>query len=200
MSARRSKLPSVGTLCVLLALCHPVTGLAEKADRDRPVNIDADRMTVDDNKQVAVFEGRVIITQGTLQLRGERVTVKQDSAGFQNGIVIGSPASFRQKRDGADEWVEGEAERIEYDGKKEFVEFFNRAMLRRKQDEVRGNYISYDTKTEFFRVQASKGSSEQAEQSSRVHAVIQPKNKDESKPVPAPDPKPAPEIAGPNPK
>jgi lipopolysaccharide export system protein LptA len=181
-----------------------VAGLAEKADRDKPVNIEADRMTVDDNKQVAVFEGRVVITRGTLQLRGERVTVQQDSTGFQYGVAIGSPATFRQKRDGADGWVEGEAERIEYDGKKEFVEFFNRAMLRREQDEARGNYISYDSKTEFFRVQASKEATERPGQSSRVRAVIQPKNKDkdkdEPKSAPASDPKPAPGIAGPNPK
>jgi lipopolysaccharide export system protein LptA len=172
-----------------MLLCRSPAGLAEKADHAKPVNIEADRMTVDDNKQVSLFEGKVVITQGTLQLRAQRVTVQQDAKGFQFGVAVGNPATFRQKREGADEWIEGEAERIEYDGKKELVEFFNRARLRRKQDEVRGNYISYDSKTEFFRVQSAKDATDPAgaaSQDSRVRAVIQPKEKDKGDAKPAP--------------
>lgn len=169
-----------GLLCAALTLGHAATAMAEKADRDKPVNIEADRLTVDDNRQVSVFEGRVVITQGTMQLRADRVVVRQDSDGFQFGTATGNLATFRQKREGVDEWVDGEAERIEYDGKKEFVEFFQRAKLRRDLDETRGNYIAYDAKTEFFRVQSAKDASPTAasQQNARVRAIIQPKAKD----------------------
>jgi lipopolysaccharide export system protein LptA len=205
-----------GLLCAALTLGHAATVVAEKADRDKPVNIEADRLTVDDNRQVSVFEGRVVITQGTMQLRADRVVVRQDSDGFQFGIATGNLATFRQKREGVDEWVDGEAERIEYDGKKEFVEFFQRAKLRRDLDETRGNYIAYDAKTEFFRVQSAKDASPTAasQQNARVRAIIQPKAKDNpaapassvgAKPAAAAPAssiglKPAPGIANPRPE
>jgi lipopolysaccharide export system protein LptA len=140
-----------------------------------------------------------------MQIRGDRVVVRQDAEGFQFGTATGTLATFRQKREGVEEWVDGEAERIEYDGKKEFVEFFNRAKLRRDLDESRGNYISYDTKTEFFRVQSAKDAPvvTGAPQNARVRAVIQPKSKDKpAAPAPASpvNLKPAPGISNPRPE
>jgi lipopolysaccharide export system protein LptA len=188
----------------MLALWHAGPATAEKADKDKPVNVEADRLTVDDNRQVSVFEGRVVVTQGTMQIRGDRVVVRQDADGFQFGTATGNLATFRQKREGVDEWVDGEAERIEYDGKKEFVEFFNRAKLRRDLDETRGNYIAYDSKTEFFRVQSAKDvpvAGNTAQQGARVRAVLQPKGKDKpaapAAPVSPANLKPATGIANP---
>ena len=120
----------------LLALALVVVGPAhaERTDRDKPVNIEADRMMADDQKQTAVFEGRVVLTQGTFVLRADKLTVKQDPQGFQIGVAVGSPATFRQKRDGVDEWIDGEALRIEYDGKAERVELFDKARINRDKD------------------------------------------------------------------
>jgi lipopolysaccharide export system protein LptA len=167
-------------LAVLLAV-SAAGAQAERGDRDKPVNIESDRMTADDAKQVAVFDGRVVLTQGTFQLRADRLTVRQDKDGFSFAVAEGKPATFRQKRDGVDEWVDGEALRIEYDGKKEFIELFDRARLTRDKDEVRGNYISYDSRTEFFTVQNSKEFKPTPAKDGRVRAVIQPK-KSEDKP------------------
>jgi lipopolysaccharide export system protein LptA len=150
---------------------------AERADRDKPVNIEADRMMADDAKQVAVFEGGVVLTQGTFQLRADKLTVRQDKDGSQYGVAVGKPATFRQKRDGAEEWIDGEALRIEYDGKAERVELFDQARVRRDKDEVRGNYISYDTQSEIYRVQGAKGAVDAQTEKTRVRAVIQPKKK-----------------------
>jgi lipopolysaccharide export system protein LptA len=201
--ARNKIIRTIAPLCAAIMLLHPGSAGAEKADRDKPVNVEADKLTVDDNRQVSVFEGRVVVTQGTMTLRADRVVVRQDSDGFQFGTATGNLATFRQKREGVDEWVDGEAERIEYDGKQEFVEFFTRAKLRRDLDESRGNYISYDTKTEFFRVQSSKDAPvvSGAPQNARVRAVIQPqaKNQPASPATPASPVslKPAPGIANP---
>jgi lipopolysaccharide export system protein LptA len=168
---------------------------AEKADRDKPVNIESDRMNADDTKKTAVFDGKVVLTQGTLTIRGDRIIVSQDAQGFQRGTAIGQPATFRQKRDGVNEYVEAEADRIEYDGKADKVEFFNRARLHRDcGDDVRGNYISYDSKTEFFSVN-SGGSADAAKNAGggRVSAVLMPKTPtaDPASPCPAAAGRPA---------
>ncbi|MGH8642455.1 MAG: lipopolysaccharide transport periplasmic protein LptA [Burkholderiales bacterium] len=183
--------------CCFLAALAPAAG-AEKADREKPVNLEADRVTIDDAKQLAIFEGNVVLIQGTLQIRGDRMEVRQDKEGFRNGTTWGNPASFRQKREGFDEFIEGWAERLEYDGRAQTMQMFNRAQLTRGQDEVRGNFISYDGRTEFFQViggGAQAAAPDNAE--GRVRAVIQPKPKE---PPPASPPvslKPAEGIAKP---
>ncbi len=160
--------------CCAALLAGPAR--AERADRAKPINLESDRMHVDDAAKSSVFEGKVVMTQGTLSIHADRVTVRQDKDGYQYGSASGNPASFRQKRDGADEYVEGEAERIEYNGKLDKVEFFNRARLRREPaDEVRGSYISYDSRTEYFTVNGGAGPKASAGSGDRVHAVIQPR-------------------------
>lgn len=172
---------SFGTL--LLCACFALlagSAHAERADRGKPINLESDRMQVDDVQKVSVFEGKVVMTQGTLSIRADRVTVRQDKDGYQYGSASGNPATFRQRRDGASEYIEGEAARIEYDGKLDRVEFFDRARLKREPaDEVRGNYISYDSRTEFFTVTGgtgpATGGSAGGTSGGRVHAVIQPR-------------------------
>ena len=184
------------TLCMLTALALPAS--AEKADRDKPVNLEADRVTIDDAKQIAIFEGNVMLTQGTLQIRGDRMEVRQDKEGFKQGTTWGSPATFRQKREGYDEYIEGWAGRIEYDGRVETLQMFNRAQLKRGQDEVRGNYISYDARSEFFQVTGvSPNTPVSSEPEGRVRAVIQPKSKEKPPAAPPVSLKPAEAITKP---
>lgn len=166
-----------GLLLMVAATSGVLPVHAEKADRSKPINVEADRMTADDAKQVAVFEGRVVLVQGTFTLRADRLTIRQDKDGAKFGVAVGKPATFREKREGVDEWIDGEAERIEYDGKVEKVELFIRARLWRDKDEVRGNYISYDQKTEFFQVQHAKDSPAGGGEAGRVRAILQPKPK-----------------------
>jgi len=187
------------SVLALLAWCV-LPAHAERADRDKPVNLEADRVTVDDVKQSATFEGNVILTQGTLMIRGDRMVVSQDANGFKHGAAFGNLASFRQKREGHDEYIEGHAERIEYDSKAETLQMFNRAYLKKNLDDVRGNYISYDAATEFFRVVGGgKQAATPSNPEGRVRAVIQPKSKDKPAAA-APAPLtliPAPDVANP---
>lgn len=169
---------------------------AEKADRNKPIHLEADRVTVDDAKQISTFSGNVVLTQGTMILRGDKMEVRQDKDGFRQGTVWGNLAYFRQKRDGYDDFVEAWSERIEYDSRADKVQMFSRAMLKRGQDEVRGNYISYDANTEFFQVVGGGTQSASARPGEgRVRAIMQPKPKDTPAPSPAvplkPDERPA---------
>lgn len=158
-----------------------VAAHAEKADQDKPVNIEADRVTVDDIKGIQTFEGNVQLIKGTLIIRAARIVVTQDDDGYQRGVATGTETvlpRFRQKREGINEYIEGEAERIEHDAKGEKTEFFNRAWVKSGLDEVRGQFISYDAKTEnYFVTSGPNGTRAKPGSSERVRAVIQPKNK-----------------------
>ena len=105
---------------------------AEKADRNKPMNVEADALRYDDLKQVSVFTGNVVLTKGSIIIRGAQLEVRQDPDGYQFGVVTGSaasPAFFRQKRDGLDEFIEGDGETIEYDGRADTVRFIKKAQL-----------------------------------------------------------------------
>lgn len=163
-------------LCAAATLCQ-----AEKADRSKPVNLEADRVTVDDINKVHVFEGRVTLSQGSLVIRGDKIVVKQDAEGYQSGIATANPgavAYFRVKRDGKDEYTEGEAERIEHDARTEVTKFFNRAWVKSGLDEVRGQYIMVDGIKENYSVTSGPAGSVTPGRDNRVRAVIQPKNKE----------------------
>ena len=160
-------------------LCGPA--LAEKADKDKPTSIEANRMSSDDARRMSIFEGNVVLTKGTIVVRAERIVVRQDADGFQISTATGKPARFRQKGDPKGDkeglWTEGEALRIEINDHDEKVELFERARVTRDQDVVTGEYIFLDQRSEYFSVSAGKG----AAASERVKTVIQPKTKPEAK-------------------
>ncbi len=99
----------------------------------------------------------------------------QDQNGFAHGTATGHLASFRQKREGFDEYVEGYGERIEYDTQSETVDFFGQARMIRKQDEVRGDHITYNAKTEIFQVHSAPNQAADASGKGRVRVILQPK-------------------------
>lgn len=162
---------------LLSGLLAPPPVLAERADRNQSLQLEADSATVDEASRTSIFTGKVVLTQGTLVIRADKMTVKQDDRGFQYATALGSPASFRQKREGLDEYVEGWGERMEYDSKADKLQLFGQARLKRGQDETNGNYISYDAVSEFFQVTGGKEAATKANPGGRVRAVIQPKNK-----------------------
>lgn len=168
----------------LFAFCLPGDkALAERADRDKPMNLEANRITIDDAKKVQVFEGNVQLIQGTIVVRAEKILVSQDADGFQRGTALGGSgrlATFRQKREGKDEYIEGEAERIEYFGKADKVELFGQAHVKSGLDEVHGQYISYDGTTENYVVTGGPADATKGGKPERVRAVIQPRQSKES--------------------
>jgi lipopolysaccharide export system protein LptA len=145
---------------------------AEKADRDKPVNLEADRVTLDDIRKVSVYQGNVILSQGTLLLRADRVQVTQNVRGLERVSATGRPVAFRQKLDDREEFIEGFADRIEYNGITSQLELIGQARLRRGTDELRGAQISYNADTEFYTVAGEPGAQTP---SGRVRAVIRPK-------------------------
>jgi lipopolysaccharide export system protein LptA len=149
---------------------------AERGDRSQPLTIEADKSsTVDLARQVVVFQGNVVITQGTMRIEADRVEVRETPEGWRSALATGTAAQaarFRQKRDGVDETIEGQAQRIEYDGRADTVRLTGNAVMRRLRgtapaDEVTGQSITYDNVNELFSV--SGGNSQ-----GRVRAVLTP--------------------------
>lgn len=184
------------TLALAIALAGAATpSFAAKGDSEAPTQVESDRMQYDDAKQINVFVGNVVLTKGTIRLVADRLVVRQDPDGYQYATATGDPARFRQKRDApGNQWIEGHAMQIDYDGKSETVHLQRQAMLQRTDDgrvvdEVHGKDILYESRTEFFTVEGGDARSGSAENpGGRVRVVIQPR---EDKAAAAPKP-PAP--------
>ncbi len=165
---------------------------AEKADRNKPMNVEADALRYDDLRQVSVFTGRVVVTKGTIVIRGARVEVKQDPEGYQFGTVTAEPgkrAFFRQKREGLEEFIEGESQTIEYDGKADRVKFIGTAEMRRLRgtavnDEITGSVITYDNTTDVFNVDGGVAGGAPATPGGRVRATLAPRAAASATPAP----------------
>jgi lipopolysaccharide export system protein LptA len=167
------KLPSA--LAVALALlCLPVQ--AERADRDQPTNIEADKLHYDDVKQTTVFTGNVVLTKGTIVIRGDRMVLRQFPGGGQTAVATGKRASFRQKRDGMEQIVEGFANEIHYDSRDETLRLVGNSLVKRLEcdvaiDELTGGVIVYNARSEQVEVDGkAPGAS-----SGRVRIIIQPR-------------------------
>ena len=156
----------------LLALAM-AAARAEQADSTKPIEIEANRMSADDARRMNVFEGNVVVTRGTLNIRADRIVVRQDAEGNQFATATGNPVRFRQRQDAKPPdkegvWMEGEAKRIELDEKAGKIELYEDARVNRGGDEVKGNYILVDQRSDFFTVTPGRGDG-------RVRATIQPK-------------------------
>ncbi|MER2538775.1 MAG: lipopolysaccharide transport periplasmic protein LptA [Azonexus sp.] len=164
---------------LLIATLFSGAAVAERADRDKPLQLEANRISIDDAKKIQILEGDVVLIKGTMVLKSDRVVIVEDQYGFQKGTAFGGKnglARIRQKREGREEYMEGEAERIEYNTSNEVAELFHRAWVKSGEDEVKGDYIWYDGISEKYLVTAGETRDIKAPPA-RVRAIIQPKNK-----------------------
>ena len=181
----------MATACAALAMSwYAPQARAEKADRDKPTQIEADHMTSDEVRRVAIFEGNVTVTQGTMTVRADRIVVRQDADQLRHITATGNPVRFRERADAAGgtpgAWIEGQAQRVEIDERDEKVDLFDGARVTREGDEVRGEHIALDQRAESFSVSGGAQAPE-----GRVRAVIQPKTQapaNPTKPADAPAP------------
>ncbi|MDB5817046.1 MAG: lptA [Rhizobacter sp.] len=174
-------------ITAVTTLAVSTTVQAERADRSKPLEIQADDGGgYNFLKQRGTFNKNVVATKGSMVLRSDSLEVWETPEGYQQGIATGTsakPATFSQKRDGIDESIQGQAQRIEYDGRTDTYKLTSGAVVRRMRggtvaDEVTGNVITYDNTTEIFNVNngtAPAGSSAAASQPrGRVRVTLTP--------------------------
>lgn len=162
-------------LCLVLS-SHAALSFAERADREKPLQMEADRVTVDDARQISTFEGRVQMRQGTLLIEAGKIVVIQDKKGFNQITATGQPAHFRQKLDGVNEYADGFGERIVYDTSTDIADFLGQARVTREGDDVRGEHIIYNTRSGVFQVFGASSKSPDTPNQGRVTIVIQPRD------------------------
>ncbi len=170
--------------CALALVALAAPAHAEKADRLKKMEVESDQPgKVDLQNQIVVFNGNVVVSKGTMLIRASHIEVRESPEGYQTAIALGSPqrlASFRQKRDGVDEFIEGEAERVEYDSKADTVRFINKASVKRLRgtvvaDEVTGALITYNSTAELFTVSGGASAATPANPTGRVRVVLTPR-------------------------
>jgi lipopolysaccharide export system protein LptA len=172
-------------LCLLAAVFTAQMAIAEKADRDKPMNVEADTLKHDDQQQLTLFTGKVLMTKGTLVLKAARMEVKQDKLGNQVATLWANPGErifFRQKREGLDEYTEGEAETVIYNSQADTLTLTQRAELRLLRgalvaDRIQGQQILVNNTTEIFTVDGKANVTGSPNDSQRVKATITPRPK-----------------------
>ena len=181
----------IKTLCLslMLGLVSPSL-FAERADRTKPMTVEADHFVHDEARRISKFQGKVILTKGSLQIRADEIEVIEDQEGYQSATALGKPAEFRQKREAVNEMIEGQARKLFYSARDEIVRLEDAAEMRRvvegkAADLMQGELIVYDSRKERYEVNragspASSTSAQASNPSGRVRVVIQPKA--ESKP------------------
>jgi len=175
---RRSRNAAVLFLLAALAAALASPARAEGADKEKPINFSADQPAeVDFEKRIGTLKGNVVITQGTLSIKADRIDFKQNADNSLSATAYGNPIAFRQKKDDSDEFYEGFAQKAVYDGTKDLLELFDRALLRQSSDEIRSNYISYNSKSGIFRAEGRPDTPGTAEgPGSKVRGTFQPKS------------------------
>jgi lipopolysaccharide export system protein LptA len=170
------------TLLALAPSLLAPAALAERADRTKPLTMESDQpCTVDLVRQVSICTGNVVIAQGTLVIRADRVELREGADGYRNATAIGAsgkPATYKQRRDGGEEQLEGSAERVEYDARADTLRFVGSAQVRRMRgsvpsEDIQGSVIVWDNAAELFSVQG--GTATPSNPGGRVRAVLSPR-------------------------
>jgi len=165
-------------MACLLATIAPAA-LAERADREKQIVVAGDRAIADDAQKTLVFDGNVVITQGTMRMTANKVTVREDKDKHQYYVANGAPVTFRQKRDNVDEWIEGFADRAEFDDRNDVLKLFNRARVKRNNDELTGEFITYDMRRDVAEVTGAPAGTATPSNTGRVKVIIMPPKRDE---------------------
>lgn len=160
---------------MLLLLCIAPLAQALTSDRNQPIHIEADYVHIDKKAGISEYRGNVHLTQGSMEITGEEVTVHQPKGELRTIIVKGNPATFRQQPDGQKDIVHSQALKMEYQAQQERILLFQKAKVQQGGQQFAGNRIVYNTKTSTVIAQGDE------QQHERVRAVIVPKKNEPSK-------------------
>jgi len=156
----------------ILWLWPGLRGYALSSDVEQPIQIQADRATIDDAKGIAIYEGNVVISQGSIRINADKVTLnytkKQD---IDKVVAEGNPAHFKQTPEGGKEDIKAKARRMEYEATQNMLQLIHNAELQQAKDSFAGQHITYDTRNGIIR--ADKGENKEG----RITVIIQPRTK-----------------------
>jgi len=169
-------------LFTTLALCNPAWPLS--TDKDQPIEIEANTAELDDQKGVTVYTGNVVVTQGSIRMTGDKMTVYYTKDNdLDTVIMLGQPATYRQMPDKKEVYDEAEALRMEFYNLKHLIVLINNALVTQEGLRFSGSHIEYDTENSKIRARGAPVTSvaedgTPAQGTGRVKITIQPKKKE----------------------
>jgi lipopolysaccharide export system protein LptA len=168
------------TFALIAILALAPAAQAERADREKNIVVNADHLYGDDANRTSTFDGNVIVTQGTMRMTANKVTMREDADRHKFYVAYGTPVTFRQKKDNVDEYIEGFALRAEFDDQNDVVKLYEKARVLSNANVINGEYIQYDMRKELADVQGAAPGTKIApgEVSPRVKVTIVPAKKD----------------------
>ncbi|MBF7142830.1 MULTISPECIES: lipopolysaccharide transport periplasmic protein LptA [Pseudomonas] len=170
----------VKTLPFLLGLgaaLGSVNALALPNDRDQPIHIQSDDAQLDDKQGVAVYTGGVIITQGSMKITGNKVTVTRTPSGDVDVFTaVGNLAYYEQKPAVDKPIVQAYGVTIQYFASQNRIVLIDKAKVINDGNTSEGEKIVYDTVRQVVNAGRATGSKVTAPRP-RIDMVIQPKKK-----------------------
>jgi lipopolysaccharide export system protein LptA len=131
-------------LAIALLLILPTLAQALQSDKDQPIDVEADGVDMDDRKGISIYQGNVILTQGSIVIKADKVTVSQKSDGADKIVAEGRPVTFRQETEGNKGTIRGRANRTEYHANSEIIYLIGNAVLIQGKDTFKSDRITYD--------------------------------------------------------
>lgn len=141
------------------------------ADAEKqPVQVEADRLEIDEQRDLSIYQGNVLIIQGELRLQADRVEIRGAQGKAEQMIATGKPVKFQSRPAKGGKPVNGEAGRLEYVLNDDVVTLIDNAKLTQDQDVFSSERIQYDRKRSLIKGGAAVGGT-------RIRMLIQPKDK-----------------------
>jgi lipopolysaccharide export system protein LptA len=154
----------------LSLLATPITLLALPDDRNQPIQLEADRAQLDQRTGISVYQGNVVITQGSMRLTADNVTIYLQDGNFQRMEAVGKPVTLRYKPAVNTEEINGVSKRVEYNAITAQVVMTTNAKITQGQDIFIGDRIEYDLKEDLVKAQGTP-------EGGRIQFILQPKTK-----------------------
>lgn len=150
---------SASALCIAFStmLVFPQLAIALPDDREQPINVSADKARKNSNQGLTIYQGNVVITQGSIRVTGDEVAIYDNNGQVDKMIAKGSPAEFRQRPEVDAPETIANGSTIEYSIVDETLLLLENAKLEQGGDVTTSNKITYDMKSTVVNAGDSNG-------------------------------------------
>lgn len=158
---------------------------ALSTDKDQDIEIEANNAELDDQKGITIYRGNVVVTQGSIRITGDIMTVTYTKTKELDTVIVeGKPAYYRQLPDNKEVYDEAEALRMEYYAARNFIVLIDNALVKQEGLRFSGNRIEYDTLLSQVKAKGKTKTAKEGEKTgppdadSRVKITIKSKKKE----------------------
>ncbi len=140
------------TILLCFSLGSSQLAHALESDRDQPADIEADDTEFNFKTGVRTFIGNVIVIQGTLRIKADKVIANYKDGKLQNATAWGQPARFKQRPDDKPHDVEGYGKKLFVNSVENTLTLNGRAKLKQGIDTINGETIIYNMANDTLKV------------------------------------------------